>query len=88
MSNSTITPWVVGNWKMNPMHADAFQLIEEFKQLLQQDNISPEQCHIGVAPVRLRLTGVHAQLKDAIEQFILWLRIFLVWQVLVLIQVR
>ena len=32
MSNLTVTPWVVGNWKMNPVHADAFQLIEEFKQ--------------------------------------------------------
>ena len=31
MSSPTITPWVVGNWKMNPMHADALQLIEEFK---------------------------------------------------------
>lgn len=65
MSNSAITPWVIGNWKMNPMHANAFQLIEEFKQLLQQDNISPEQCHIGVAPITIALTGVHAQLKDA-----------------------
>lgn len=65
MSNSTITPWVVGNWKMNPMHANAFQLIEEFKQLLEQDNISAEQCHIGVAPTSIALTGVHAQLKDA-----------------------
>ena len=65
MSNSAITPWVIGNWKMNPMHASAFQLIEEFKQLLQQDNISPEQCHIGVAPVTIALSGVHAQLKDA-----------------------
>ena len=65
MSNSAITPWVIGNWKMNPMHASAFQLIEEFKQLLQQDNISPEQCHIGVAPMMIALTGVQTQLKDA-----------------------
>ena len=49
MSSSTITPWVIGNWKMNPMHASAFQLIEEFKQLLQQEQIPSEQCHIGVA---------------------------------------
>ncbi|MBD0231256.1 triose-phosphate isomerase, partial [Acinetobacter baumannii] len=28
MSGSTITPWVVGNWKMNPMRANANQLIE------------------------------------------------------------
>ena len=39
MSSSTITPWVIGNWKMNPMHASAFQLIEEFEQLLQQEQI-------------------------------------------------
>lgn len=49
---------------MNPMHASAFQLIEEFKQLLQK-TIFPEQCHIGVAPVTIALSGVHAQLKDA-----------------------
>lgn len=65
MSNSTITPWVVGNWKMNPMHANAFQLIEEFKQLLQQEPVSPERCHIGVAPTAIALTAVQAQLKDA-----------------------
>ncbi len=65
MSNLTVTPWVVGNWKMNPVHADAFQLIEEFKQLLQQSDISPEQCHIGVAPMMITLTGVQTQLKDA-----------------------
>ncbi|EKU53092.1 triose-phosphate isomerase [Acinetobacter sp. WC-323] len=47
------------------MHANAFQLIEEFKQLLQQDNIAAEQCHIGVAPTSIALTGVQAQLKDA-----------------------
>ena len=36
MSGSTITPWVVGNWKMNPMRANANQLIEEFKQLFEE----------------------------------------------------
>ncbi|MFI8066483.1 triose-phosphate isomerase, partial [Acinetobacter baumannii] len=45
MSGSTITPWVVGNWKMNPMRANANQLIEEFKQLLQQNQIADENCH-------------------------------------------
>ncbi|ENU31590.1 MULTISPECIES: triose-phosphate isomerase [unclassified Acinetobacter] len=65
MSNSTITPWVVGNWKMNPMHANAFQLIQEFKQLLEQENIAPEQCHIGVAPTTIALTSIQAELKDA-----------------------
>ena len=65
MSSSTITPWVIGNWKMNPMHASAFQLIEEFKQLLQQEQIPSEQCHIGVAPIAIALTSIQAQLKEA-----------------------
>ncbi|MBH2030973.1 MAG: triose-phosphate isomerase [Moraxellaceae bacterium] len=65
MLSSTITPWVVGNWKMNPMQADAFQLIEEFKQLLQQQEIPSERCHIGVAPTLIALTNIQAQLKDA-----------------------
>ena len=67
MSNSTITPWVVGNWKMNPMHANAFQLVQEFQQLLQQDNIAPEQCHIGVAPTMLALTSIQTQLKQSVR---------------------
>ncbi len=57
MSGSTITPWVVGNWKMNPMRANANQLIEEFKQLLQQNQIADENCHVGVAPVSIALTA-------------------------------
>jgi len=65
MSGSTITPWVVGNWKMNPMRANANQLIEEFKQLLQQNQIADESCHVGVAPVSIALTTVQAQLQDA-----------------------
>ncbi|MDC5422716.1 triose-phosphate isomerase [Acinetobacter baumannii] len=65
MSGSTITPWVVGNWKMNPMRANANQLIEEFKQLLQQNQIADENCHVGVAPVSIALTKVQAQLQDA-----------------------
>ncbi len=31
MSGPAITPWVVGNWKMNPMRADAKQLVQELK---------------------------------------------------------
>ncbi|SUU05543.1 triose-phosphate isomerase [Acinetobacter haemolyticus] len=65
MSNSTITPWVVGNWKMNPMHANAVQLLQEFKQLLQQQDIDPTKCHIGVAPISIALTQIQTQLKDA-----------------------
>lgn len=64
MSGSTITPWVVGNWKMNPMQADASVLLQEFKQLLNQQNIAEELCHIGVAPVSIALTTV----RDALNQ--------------------
>ena len=67
MSVSTITPWVVGNWKMNPKHADALQLIKEFKQLLQQENVSPEYCHIGVAPITIALSNIHNELRDAVR---------------------
>ena len=53
MSGSTITPWVVGNWKMNPMQANAQQLIQDLKQQLQQGDIVAGQCRIGVAPTAI-----------------------------------
>ena len=65
MSASTITPWVVGNWKMNPVQAQAQQLLQEFKQLLQNDPIAEQQCHLAIAPTMLALTSVQAQLEDA-----------------------
>ena len=65
MSGSTITPWVVGNWKMNPMKADAVQLIEGFKQLLQSNPIDEAKCHIGVAPIAIALTKVQADFESA-----------------------
>ena len=65
MSVATIKPWVVGNWKMNPMQADAKQLVEEFKKLLQQNEIAEDQCHIGVAPITLALSTVQAELKQS-----------------------
>ena len=64
MSGSAITPWVVGNWKMNPMRADAKQLVQELKQLLQNQNIEEAKCHIGVAPVALALETVQTQFSD------------------------
>nr|WP_174506830.1 triose-phosphate isomerase [Acinetobacter sp. Marseille-Q1620] len=64
MSGSTITPWVVGNWKMNPMQSNAKQLIEEFKQLLQQHPILEGACHIGVAPISIALQNVQQQFLD------------------------
>ena len=48
MSGSTIKPWVVGNWKMNPMQADAKQLLKEFKQLLQENEIEKKNVILGL----------------------------------------
>lgn len=65
MSGSTITPWVVGNWKMNPMQANAQQLIQDLKQQLQQGDILEGQCRIGVAPPSIALSSVQAELANA-----------------------
>ncbi|OTG81466.1 triose-phosphate isomerase [Acinetobacter sp. ANC 5054] len=65
MSGSTITPWVIGNWKMNPMQADASALLQDFKQLLNNQNIAEDSCHIGVAPVAIALSAVRDELKQA-----------------------
>lgn len=65
MSGSTITPWVVGNWKMNPMQAGAQQLIQDFKGLLQAHPIDENSCYIGVAPVTLALTTTQTALSSA-----------------------
>jgi len=65
MSGSTITPWVVGNWKMNPMQANSQQLIQDLKQYLQQSPIIEQQCHIGVAPISISLLQVKQWLEDA-----------------------
>ena len=67
MSGSTIIPWVVGNWKMNPMQTNAQQLIQDFKDLLKQECISKQDCQIAIAPVSIALTTVKAQLNDAAE---------------------
>lgn len=63
MSGSTITPWVIGNWKMNPMRSNATQLIQEFTQLLQKNPIDEQHCYLGFAPVSIALTAVQTQLK-------------------------
>lgn len=65
MSSSTIIPWVVGNWKMNPMQANSQQLIQDLKQYLQQNPITQQQCHLGVAPISIALLSVQQQLQDA-----------------------
>ena len=67
MSATTIKPWVVGNWKMNPIHADAQQLISEFKTLLQDSPVEAEKCHLGIAPVTLALTQIQAALSEAVR---------------------
>ena len=67
MSGSAITPWVVGNWKMNPMHADAKELLSGFKKLLQNNEIKEENCHIGIAPSMLALTHVQAELASSVR---------------------
>ena len=68
MSGSAITPWVVGNWKMNPMQSDAQQLIQSLKQYLHSAPISAEQCRIAVAPSAIALWPVQQQLKDAVVE--------------------
>lgn len=65
MSGSTIIPWVVGNWKMNPMQANSQQLIQDLKQQLKQNPISEQQCRIGIAPISIALLSVQQQLLDA-----------------------
>lgn len=70
MSASTITPWVVGNWKMNPMQADAKQLVQNLKKLLQDQIIAESACHIGVAPISIALQNTQAELKDAGRQIL------------------
>ncbi|WP_089605909.1 triose-phosphate isomerase [Acinetobacter piscicola] len=65
MSGSNIIPWVVGNWKMNPMQIDSQQLIQDLKQLLQDAPITEQQCHIGVAPISIALLPIKQSLQDA-----------------------
>lgn len=64
MSGSAITPWVVGNWKMNPMQADAQQLIQDLSALLKNVPINASACHIGIAPVMLALSSISASLSN------------------------
>ena len=71
MSGSTITPWVVGNWKMNPMQANTQQLLADLKQQLAQASIAHDACKIGVAPTLLTLLQVKNELATgAFEVFV------------------
>ncbi|NNH38835.1 triose-phosphate isomerase [Acinetobacter terrae] len=67
MSGSAITPWVVGNWKMNPMQADAKELVNSFKELLQNNEIKEENCHLGVAPTMLALASVQVEFASSVR---------------------
>lgn len=50
---------------MNPMQVNAKQLINEFKELLNKNEISPAQCHLAVAPISIALHLVKDELKQA-----------------------
>ena len=65
MSGSTIIPWVVGNWKMNPLQANTQQLIQDLKQYFTATQISAHSCHIGVAPVSIALLNAHDQFQGS-----------------------
>ncbi|WP_347453473.1 triose-phosphate isomerase [Acinetobacter thermotolerans] len=67
MSFATITPWVVGNWKMNPLQADAQALVRGVKDLLESQPIPAEKCHLGVAPVAIALTQIQSELTNAVR---------------------
>ena len=67
MSGSTIVPWVIGNWKMNPTRAASQQWTKEFKQFLQQTPISAEQCHLAIAPTSIALSEIQNALEDSVS---------------------
>ena len=67
MSVSTITPWVIGNWKMNPVQADALSLVRGIKNLLETAPIAEDQCHLGVAPIAIALSQIQAELSSAVR---------------------
>ena len=67
MSVSTITPWVIGNWKMNPVQAEALSLVHGIKNLLDTAPITEDKCHIGVAPIAIALNQIQAELSSAVR---------------------
>lgn len=62
MSQPIKLPWVVGNWKMNPIQQTATSLIEQLKDYLNQHTDLVQQCHIGLAPTTLHLMSLQQQL--------------------------
>ena len=67
MSVSTITPWVIGNWKMNPVQADALSLVRGIKNLLETAPIAEDRCYFGVAPIAIALSQIQAELSSAVR---------------------
>ncbi|MEB3754311.1 triose-phosphate isomerase [Acinetobacter sp. MD2(2019)] len=65
MSGSTIVPWVIGNWKMNPTRAASEQWTQEFKKILQQTSIKETKCRLAIAPIFIALSEINSQLQDS-----------------------
>ncbi|HTL52073.1 MAG TPA: triose-phosphate isomerase [Planctomycetota bacterium] len=55
-------PYMVGNWKMNKLPAEAVQLAQELRKLLEKE----KAVDIGVAPTFLAIPGVVAALKGSV----------------------
>lgn len=68
MSAKKITPWVVGNWKMNPQQEKASEWISQFKDALVEAPISEEKCHLGIAPISLALLHLKHNFKNLNRQ--------------------
>jgi len=60
MSAKKITPWVVGNWKMNPQQQKVTEWISQFDTALNNSPIDEQKCHLGIAPTALALSELKA----------------------------
>lgn len=58
--SQTITPWVIGNWKMNPNQSTAQTLLQRLQQHLQSHTFA--DCHVAIAPMMLHLLWVKQHL--------------------------
>lgn len=58
-----ITPWVIGNWKMNPVHQEAQTLLQRLKQRLHQHESA--SCRVAVAPTTLHLLWAKNELSSS-----------------------
>lgn len=61
----TIKPWVIGNWKMNPVQQKATALVSELVELVQANDNIAQQCNIALAPTMLHLLSVKQQLQGS-----------------------